>query len=409
MAQAAAKKSKTATFVWEGVNRAGKKITGEVEGTGVSQVNAELRRKGINPKKVKKKSKPLLGGGGGKIVQKDIAIFSRQVATMLGAGLPIVQALEIVAKGNDNPAMRKLVGEVKADIESGTNLTDALAAHPLHFDDLYCNLVAAGEQAGILESLLEKIATYKEKTEALKGKIKSAMGYPIAVVIVAFIITAILLIFVIPQFESLFSNFGADLPGLTLMVVAMSKVFTQWWWAIFGGIGGTIGFLSYSYKRSKKMQEAMDRFLLKAPVIGNIVTKAIIARWTRTLATMFAAGVPLLDALDNVAGAAGNSVYYKGTKEIQSEVATGTQLQIAMETADLFPNMVVQMVAIGEESGELDGMLTKIADIYEGEVDDAVDGLTSLMEPIIMSFLGVVVGGMVVAMYLPIFKMASVV
>jgi type IV pilus assembly protein PilC len=328
---------------------------------------------------------------------------------MLAAGLPVVQAFDIVGKSNENPSMRNLVGKIKSDVESGTNLTEALSKHPLYFDALYCNLVGAGEQAGILETLLDKIATYKEKIEDIKGKIKSALFYPTAVVVVAFIITAILLIFVIPQFESLFKDFGADLPALTVMVINASKVFTEWWYLIFGVLIGTVTGFSYSYKRSTKMQHAMDRALLKAPVIGDIVRKATMARFARTLATMFAAGVPLVEALDSVAGASGNSVYEQGTMEIKAEVSQGTQLTLAMERTNLFPNMVVQMVGIGEEAGELDAMLTKIADIYEAEVDDAVAGLSSLLEPIIMAFLGIVVGGMVVAMYLPIFKLAAVV
>ena len=407
MAQAAVKQ-KLIPFVWEGTDRNGKAVKGEMDGNGAAYVKSMLRRQGINPKKVKKKPKTA-GLGGKKIKPKDIAVFTRQLATMLSAGLPVVQAFDIVGKGNENPSMRNLVGKIKSDVESGTNLTEALSKHPLYFDSLYCNLVGAGEQAGILETLLDKIATYKEKIEDIKGKIKSALFYPTAVVIVAFIITAILLIFVIPQFEALFKDFGADLPALTVMVINASKVFTEWWYVIFGVIIGSVFGFSYSYKRSTKMQHAMDRALLKAPVIGEIVRKATMARFARTLATMFAAGVPLVEALDSVAGASGNSVYEKGTMEIKAEVSQGTQLTLAMERTNLFPNMVVQMVGIGEEAGELDAMLTKIADIYEAEVDDAVAGLSSLLEPIIMAFLGIVVGGMVVAMYLPIFKLAAVV
>lgn len=403
----ATKAAKLTTFIWEGVDRGGKSVKGEMEGTGTAQVNSQLRRKGINPKKVKKKPRAF-SLGKPKIKPKDIAIFTRQMATMLTAGLPVVQSFDIVAKGSENATMKELILKVKTDVESGTNLTEALSKHPLYFDSLYCSLVGAGEQAGILDTLLEKIATYKEKIESIKGKIKSALTYPTAIVVVAFIITAILLIFVIPQFESLFQDFGADLPALTKMVIEMSKVFTEWWWLIFGSIIGTVVGFGYAYKRSIKMQHAMDRALLKAPVVGDIIRKATMARFARTLATMFAAGVPLVDALDSVAGAAGNAVYEQGTREIQAEVSTGTQLQAAMESTQLFPNMVVQMVAIGEESGELDTMLGKIADIFEEEVDAAVDALSSLLEPIIMAFLGIVVGGMVVAMYLPIFKLASV-
>lgn len=400
-------KLKLNTFTWEGVDRNGKAIKGEMEGTGVAQINSVLRRQGIKPKKVKKKSRAL-SFFKPKITPKDISLFTRQLATMLNAGLPVVQSFDIVAKGSDNVSMRDLIMKVKNDVESGTNLTEALSKHPLYFDSLYCSLVGAGEQAGILDTLLEKIATYKEKIEKIKSKIKSALTYPTAIVVVAFIITAILLIFVIPQFESLFKDFGADLPALTAIVIRMSRSFTEWWWAIFGTIFGTVVGFSYSYKRSIKMQHIMDRVVLKAPVVGEIIRKATIARFARTLSTMFAAGVPLVDALKSVAGAAGNAVYEKGTIEIMNDVSTGTQLQLAMERVNLFPNMVVQMVAIGEESGELDSMLGKIADIYEAEVDDAVDALSSLLEPIIMSFLGIVVGGMVVAMYLPIFKLASV-
>jgi type IV pilus assembly protein PilC len=410
MAVAAAKKGgpKLSTFIWEGTDKQGRTLKGEIDSSGVAQVNSALRRQGINPKKVRKKPKPLFQMKQ-KIKPADIAVFTRQLATMLQAGLPIVQAFDIVAKGADNLSVKTLVENVKNDVESGTNLTEALGKHPFYFDSLYCSLVGAGEQAGILESLLDKIATYKEKTEAIKGKIKSALSYPIAVVVVAFIITAILLIFVIPQFESLFKDFGAELPALTVMVVNLSRFFTEWWWAIFGSIFGGISFLGYSLKRSIKMQHTMDRFLLRAPVIGVIIRKATVARFARTLSTMFAAGVPLVEALDSVAGAAGNFVYEQGVNDIKAEVSTGTQLQSAMERTGLFTNMVVQMVAIGEESGELDAMLGKIADIYEGEVDDAVAALSSLLEPIIMAFLGIVVGGMVVAMYLPIFKMASVI
>ena len=404
----AAKATKLATFIWDGVDRNGKKTKGELEGTSIAQINSILRKQGVKPKKVRKKPREF-SFGKPKVKPKDIAIFTRQMATMLTAGLPIVQSFEIVAKGTDNTSVRDLIIKVKNDVESGTNLTEALSKHPLYFDNLYCSLVGAGEQAGILDTLLEKIATYKEKIENIKGKIKSAMSYPIAIVTIAFGISAMLLIFVIPQFEALFADFGAELPGLTKAVVAMSKVFTKWWWAIFGGIFGTIAGFSYAYKRSVKMQHAMDRALLKAPIVGEIIRKATIARFTRTLATMFAAGVPLVDALQSVAGAAGNSVYEQGTLEIKAEVSTGTQLQVAMEHVNLFPNMVISMVAIGEESGELDTMLNKISDIFETEVDDAVDSLSSLLEPVIMAFLGIIVGGMVVAMYLPIFKLASVV
>ncbi|MGW8248451.1 MAG: type II secretion system F family protein [Acidiferrobacterales bacterium] len=404
----AQKAAKIITFTWEGVNRQGKQVKGEVDGTSDAQVKNHLRKQGINPKKVRKKPKPLLNFKQ-KITPKDIAVFTRQLATMMQAGLPVVQAFDLVGRSADNPSLRDLIMTIKNDIEGGTNLTEALSKHPLYFDELYCNLVGAGETAGILDSLLDKIATYKEKIESIKSKIKSALSYPTAVVVVAFIITAILLIFVIPQFETLFHDFGADLPALTVMVINLSRSFTSHWPIIFGSIFGTIFGIGYSYKRSKKMQHAVDRFQLKAPIIGEIITKATIARFCRTLSTMFAAGVPLVDALDSVAGATGNIVYYDATMDIKAEVSGGNRLQAAMESTDVFPNMVNQMVGIGEESGELDAMLAKVADIYEEEVDNAVEGLSSLLEPIIMAFLGIVVGGMVVAMYLPIFKLASVV
>jgi type IV pilus assembly protein PilC len=410
MAEAAARagKSKLDTFTWEGVDKKGKRIKGETEAISVAYVNATLRRQGVNPIKVRKKGKSLFTQKK-KIIPKDVAIFTRQFATMLQSGIPIVQSFDIVGKGHENPSMQELLMAVKQDIESGTNLSTALGKHPLYFDALYCNLVQAGESAGILDAILEKVATYKEKIEAIKGKIKSALFYPAAVVVVAFIITAILLIFVIPQFEALFKGFGADLPALTQFVVNLSKVFQAWWWAIFGILGGTVFFIGYTYKRSVKMQHAIDRLTLKAPIIGEIIKKATIARYCRTLATMFAAGVPLVESLDSVAGASGNQVYYEGVMAIKADVSTGMQLQASMESTKLFPNMVIQMVAIGEESGELDKMLGKVADFYEEEVDNAVASLSSLLEPIIMAVLGGIVGTLVIAMYLPIFKMASVV
>lgn len=405
----AAKKPKFDAFTWEGVDKQGKKVKGEMEAASVAFVNATLRRQGINPVKVAKRRKSLGSLSKKKIKPKDIAIFTRQLATMLQAGIPIAQSFEIVGKGHENPSMQELILGIKNDIESGTNLTAALSKHPLYFDALYCNLVAAGEQAGILDNILDKVATYKEKIEAIKGKIKSALFYPAAVVVVAFIITAILLMFVIPQFEDLFKGFGADLPALTQFVITLSRAFRDNWFLIFGGIIATVVTVAYLYKRSPKAQHAVDRLTLRAPVIGAIVKKATIARFSRTLATMFAAGVPLVEALESVAGAAGNRIYYEGTQAIRADVSTGMQLQAAMNSTGLFPNMVVQMVAIGEESGELDTMLGKVADFYEREVDDAVAALSSLLEPIIMAFLGIVIGGLVVAMYLPIFKMASVV
>ncbi|MCH6583504.1 MAG: type II secretion system F family protein [Proteobacteria bacterium] len=408
MAQATVKKPKLDTFQWEGVDKKGKKIKGEMDAASVAFVNAMLRRQGISPVRVKKRATALFSTKK-KITPKDVSIFTRQLATMMAAGIPVAQAFDIVAKGHENPSMRALVTAIKQDIESGTSMTEAMSKHPLYFDELYCNLVQAGEAAGILDTILDKLAIYKEKIEALKSKIKSALFYPTAVIVVAFLITSILMIFVIPQFESLFKGFGADLPAFTKVVIDISDVFTEWWWAIFGGIIGTVSFFSYSYKRSMKMQHTMDRLLLRAPIIGEIIRKATIARFTRTLATMFAAGVPLVEALDSVAGASGNRVYFEATMDIKADVTTGTQLQAAMAATELFPNMVVQMIAIGEESGELDTMLNKVADIYEGEVDDAVNGLSSLLEPIIMAFLGIVIGGLVVAMYLPIFKLAATV
>ncbi|MFP3874712.1 MAG: type II secretion system F family protein [Thiohalophilus sp.] len=406
MAQAAAKQD---TFLWEGKDKKGQSVKGETTGQSVALVKANLRRQGINPKKVRKKPKPLFGGGKAKVKPADIAIFSRQLATMMSSGVPLVQAFEIIGQGHDNPAVSELLLTIKADIESGSNLSEALAKHPLHFDDLFCNLVKAGEQAGILDDILDKIAVYKEKTEAIKAKIKKALTYPIAVVVVAFIVTAILLIFVIPQFEQLFSGFGADLPALTRFVVNLSEFFQEYWWAIFGtAIGGVYAMLQ-AKKRSRKFREFLDKVMLKAPIVGPILVKAAIARYARTISTMFAAGVPLVEAMESVAGAVGNVVYERAVLRMRDEVASGTQLNVAMKSTDLFPNMVVQMTAIGEEAGSMDTMLAKVADFYEAEVDNAVDSLSSLLEPIIMAFLGIVVGGLVIAMYLPIFQMGSVV
>ena len=404
----AEKAKKAAVFVWEGTDKRGNRVKGESQGQNPNQIKAELRRQGINPLKVKSKPKPLFSGGK-KITAKEIAIFSRQLATMMSSGVPLVQAFEIIGRGHENPSMRDLILTVKSDVEGGISLADALRKHPLQFDLLMCNLVHAGEQAGILDSLLDKIATYKEKTEAIKGKIKKAMFYPTAVIVVAFIITAILLIFVIPQFQSLFSSFGADLPALTLFVIKLSKVFTEYWWAIFGGLGGAVYGLLEVKRRSQAFNEGMQRMSLKIPIIGNILTKAAIARYARTLSTMFAAGVPLVEAMESVAGAVGNIVYGKAVLRMRDEVATGQSLTVSMNQAGIFPNMVVQMVAIGEEAGSLDSMLAKVADFYEEEVDNAVDGLSSLLEPLIMAVLGVLIGGLVIAMYLPIFKMGQVV
>lgn len=405
MAEAAVKSD---MFVWEGVDRHGKRVKGEMSGKSDALIKATLRRQGVNPLKVKKKPKSLFSAGG-KITSKDITVFSRQLATMMSSGVPLVQSFEIVGRGHENPAMQEMILSIKGDIESGTALNEALAKHPQQFNELYTNLVTAGEQSGILESILHKLATYMEKTEALKSKIKGALFYPIAVVVVAFIITCILMIFVIPQFQEMFSNFGADLPALTTIVINMSKWFQEFWWLLFGVIIGTVVGIIQLKKRSKRFAHFLDRISLKIPIIGEILEKSAIARFARTLATMFAAGTPLVEAMTSVAGACGNIVFYDATMKMRDEIATGTQLQVSMRDTNLFPNMVVQMVAIGEESGALDSMLGKVADWYEQEVDDAVDALTSLLEPLIMAVLGVIIGGLVIAMYLPIFKMGQVV
>lgn len=396
-------------FTWEGLDKRGSKISGEVRGNSMATVKAELRRQGINPRKVRKKSMLFSGSKGRKITPKDIAIFSRQLATMMSAGVPLVQAFDIIGQGDDNPRMREMILSIKADIEAGNPLAEALAKHPYHFDDLFCNLVRAGEHAGVLETLLHKIATYKERTEEIKGKIKKALFYPTAVIVVAFIVTAILLIYVVPQFEELFSGFGATLPAFTQMVIGLSRFMQQWWWAVFGGIIIAIVAMIQAKKRSRKFQIFLDRLALKTPVIGAIVNKAAIARYARTLSTMFAAGVPLVEAMTSVSGATGNAVYSEAVLRIRDDVSTGRQLHASMRDTKLFPPMVNQMVAIGEESGSLDDMLGKVADFYEQEVNDAVDAMSSLLEPIIMAILGVLVGGLVVAMYLPIFKLGQVV
>ncbi|MDR2187530.1 MAG: type II secretion system F family protein [Azonexus sp.] len=393
------------TFLWEGRNKDGKTVRGEMRAASPSVVQTTLRRQGVSNAKIKQ----LRFKKGGKVKEKDIAIFTRQLATMMRAGVPLLQAFDIVGRGHGNPAVGKLLLDIKADVETGSSLSQAFRKFPLYFDALYCNLVAAGEQAGILDTLLDRLATYKEKMLAIKSKIKSALFYPTSVIIVAFIITAVIMIFVIPAFKEVFSNFGADLPAPTLVVIGISDFFVAYWWAIFGGIGLGLFFFFQSWKRSEKMQIVMDRLLLRLPIFGDIIRKAVIARWTRTLATMFAAGVPLVESLDSVGGAAGNYVYKAATKKIQSEVATGTSLTISMQNVNLFPNMVTQMVAIGEESGALDSMLSKVADFFDQEVDDAVAAMSSLMEPIIMVVLGVLIGGMIIAMYLPIFKLGSVV
>ncbi|MBA3903659.1 MAG: type II secretion system protein F [Rhodocyclaceae bacterium] len=392
-------------FAWEGKDKTGKVLRGEMRAGGQAVVQTTLRRQGVLVTKVKKQSFKR----GGKITEKDITLFTRQLATMMKAGVPLLQSFDIVGKGHSNPAVSKLLMDIKADVETGSSLNQAFRKYPLHFDALFCNLVGAGEAAGILDSLLDRLASYKEKIIAIKGKIRSAMFYPIGVIVVAIIVTSVILIFVIPQFREVFKNFGADLPAPTLFVLALSDGLIKNWYWIFGTLfGGLYGFF-YMWKRSEKMQMIMDRLLLRLPIFGEIIRKATIARWTRTLATMFAAGVPLVEALDSVGGAAGNHVYKAGTKQIQSQVSTGTSLTVSMQNANIFPPMVIQMVSIGEESGQLDSMLGKVADFFEAEVDDAVESLTSLMEPMIMAILGVLIGGLVVAMYLPIFKIAAAV
>jgi type IV pilus assembly protein PilC len=400
-------KKKNQIFLWTGVNRSGKKVKGEMEGQSPAYVGSTLRRQGIKPGKIRKKPKDLFGRAR-KITTKDITVFTRQLATMIAAGIPIAQSIDIVAKGHDNPSMRDQLTAIRLDVESGTALAVALGKYPLYYNDLFTNLVDAGEQSGTLENLLDKIATYMEKTEAIKSKIKSAMFYPAAILVVSIVVTAILMIFVIPQFESLFQGFGADLPALTAAVVSLSYFFQNYWYIIFGAMIGGVVLISAGYKRSEKVQHTVDRILLKIPVLGEIIKKGTISRFSRTLATMFAAGVPLVDALANVAGAAGNRVYYDAVMSVRSEVSTGTHLEPAMAETGVFTNLVLQMVAIGEESGELDSMLNKVADFYDAEVDDAVAAMTSLLEPFIMVFLGGLIGTMVVAMYLPIFKMAAV-
>ncbi|MFZ5502012.1 MAG: type II secretion system F family protein [Pseudomonadota bacterium] len=397
-------KVKEYSFLWEGKDKTGKIIKGEMRAPGAAGVSANLRRQGINVTKVKR-----LRSSGKPVTEKDITLFTRQLATMMKAGVPLLQAFDIVGKGHSNPSVSRLLFDIKSDVETGSSLEQAFRKYPLHFDNLYCNLIGAGEAAGILDSLLDRLATYKEKIQAIKGKIKSALFYPISIIVVAFIITAVIMIFVIPAFKELFSNFGADLPGPTLVVMAISDFFVTYWWAIFGGIGGGFYAFFYFWKRSKAMQMVMDRILLRLPIFGELIRKATIARWSRTLSTMFAAGVPLVEAFNSVAGAAGNAVYYEATLAIQREVTTGTSLTVSMQNTEVFPSMVLQMVAIGEEAGSLDSMLSKVADFYEAEVDDAVEALSSLMEPVIMVVLGTLIGGMVVAMYLPIFKMGEVV
>ena len=403
--KAAASAIKESIYSWEGKDKSGKTVRGELRAGGEAIVTVTMRRQGVLVTKVKKKTMR----SGRRITDKDISMFTRQLATMMKAGVPLLQSFDIVSKGHSNPSMAKLIQDLRGDIETGTSLNNAFRKYPLYFDPLFCNLVGAGEQAGILEDLLTRLAIYKEKTIAIKGKIKSALMYPMSIMGIAFVVTSVIMIWVVPAFKSVFSSFGADLPAPTLFVMAVSEFFVSWWWAIFGGLFGAIYFFFQTWQRSAKMQRFMDLALLKAPIFGAVIRKAAIARWTRTLATMFAAGVPLVEALDSVGGAAGNALYFEATKRIQNEVSTGTSLTSAMQNANVFPNMVTQMVQIGEESGSLDAMLGTVADFYEEEVDEAVGALSSLMEPLIMVILGVLIGGLVIAMYLPIFKLGSVV
>ncbi|BDT66201.1 putative type II secretion system protein F [Comamonadaceae bacterium OS-1] len=405
MATAASSTIKEFVFEWEGKDRNGKQVRGETRASGENQVTASLRRQGVFPTKIKKRRMR----SGKSIKPKDIAIFTRQLATMMKAGVPLLQAFDIVGRGNANASVTKLLNDIRQDVETGSSLSAAFRKFPLYFNSLYCNLVEAGEAAGILEALLDRLAVYMEKTEAIKSKIKSALMYPISVLVVAFVVVAVIMIFVIPAFKEVFSGFGADLPAPTLFIIAVSEFFVHYWWLIFGGIGGGIYFFMQAWQRNIKMQQVMDRIMLKMPVFGVLVEKSCIARWTRTLSTMFAAGVPLVEALDSVGGASGNSVFELATDKIQQEVSTGTSLTTAMGNAKIFPSMVLQMCSIGEESGSIDHMLGKAADFYEAEVDDMVAGLSSLMEPIIIVFLGTIIGGIVVSMYLPIFKLGQVV
>ncbi len=403
----AAQAPKTAeqVYEWEGKDRNGKVVRGETRAAGEAVVSAQLRRQGVMVTKIKKRRT----SGGSSIKQKDIAVFTRQLATMMRAGVPLLQSFDIVARGSTNPRLTKLLNDIRQDVETGTSLSSAFRKHPIYFDALYCNLVEAGEAGGILEALLERLALYQEKTVAIKNKIKSALTYPIAVLVVAFVVVAVIMIFVIPAFKEVFTSFGADLPAPTLFVIAMSEFFVSYWWLIFGSIGGGVYFFLQTWKRSEKMQKTMDRLLLKVPVFGDLLYKSAIARWTRTLSTMFAAGVPLVEALDSVGGASGNAVFAEATEKIQREVSTGTSLTASMQGVGIFPTMVLQMASIGEESGSLDHMLGKAAEFFEDEVDEAVKALSSLMEPFIIVILGTIIGGIVVSMYLPIFKLGQVV
>jgi len=397
-------------FIWHGVNRKGKKISGELSANNIMELKAQLRKQGITPSKVKKKAKPLFGMSGDKaITPADIAIISRQIATMLGAGVPLVQTIEMIGKGHNNGNMQKLLGEIGHKLSSGIPLSDCLRDHPRQFDDLYCDLVASGEQSGSLETIYDRIATYKEKAEALKAKIKKAMTYPIAVIAIAAIVTSILLIFVVPVFQDIFASFGAELPGFTLFVVGISDFMVAYWHIGLGAIFTFVFLFKRTHRNSQKFRDQVDRYILKLPVIGDLLEKAAVARYARTLSTTFAAGVPLIDALESAAGAAGNAVFRTAILEVRAEVTSGMQMNLAMRNCSIFPDMVIQMVAIGEESGAVDDMLSKVANVYEAEVDNAVDNLTALLEPMIMAVLGVVIGGLIIAMYLPIFQIGMVV
>jgi len=399
------KNVKETVYEWEGRDKNGKVMRGEMRAGGEAMVSASLRRQGILVTRVKKRRM----SGGRAVKQKDIAIFTRQLATMMKAGVPLLQAFDIVARGSPNPKLTRLLTDIRSDVETGTSLSASFRKHPMYFDALYCNLVEAGEAGGILEALLDRLAIYQEKTLEIKRKIKSALMYPIAVIVVAFVVLTVIMIFVIPAFKDVFRSFGADLPAPTLAVIAMSEFFVKWWWAIFGFLGGGGYFFFESWKRSEKMQKAMDRLLLRIPIFGDLIYKSVIARWTRTLSTMFAAGVPLVEALDSVGGASGNAVFVEATEQIQKDVSTGSALTTSMQSTGVFPSMVLQMASIGEESGALDHMLGKAAEFYEQEVDEMVKGLSALMEPFIIVILGVLIGGIVVSMYLPIFKLGQVV
>ncbi|GLX85894.1 type II secretion system protein F [Thalassotalea loyana] len=410
MAVAKTKNVKTLdVFQWQGVNRKGKKISGELSASSIMELKAQLRKQGVTPGRIRKKSKPLLGGGDKKLTSADITTITRQIATMLGAGVPLVQTIEMIGKGHANGNMQKLLANIGDKLQSGLPLSECLREYPTEFDDLYCDLVKSGEQSGALETIFDRIATYKEKAEALKAKIKKALTYPIAVVVIAVIVTAILLIFVVPTFKEIFDSFGAELPAFTLLVIKVSEVLQSTWYIVLAGLFAFSWAFKNAHRKSQKLRDNVDKNILKLPVVGDILHKAAIARYARTLATTFAAGVPLIDALESAAGASGNAVFREAILDIRSEVSSGMQMNLAMRNSNIFPDMVIQMVAIGEESGAVDDMLAKVASVYEQEVDNAVDNLTALLEPMIMAVLGVVIGGLIIAMYLPIFQIGQVV